>query len=64
MKIRAGLQSQLKDVDQLKNIADKDVTKQNKQLILTLDKQIKSFENKILELINFNEQLKSQYERI
>jgi len=64
VKIRAGLQSQLKDAEQLKNIADKDVTKLNKQLILTLDKQIKSIENKILELINSNEQLKSQYERI
>lgn len=64
VKIRAGLRNQLKDAEQLKNIADKDVTKLNKQLILTLDKQIKSIEDKILELINSNEQLKSQYDRI
>lgn len=64
VKIRAGLRNQLKDAEQLKNIADKDVTKLNKQLILTLDKQIKSIEDKILELINSSEQLKSQYDRI
>lgn len=64
VKIRAGLRNQLKDAQQLKNIADKDVTKLNKQLILTLDKQIKSIEDKILELINSNEELKSQYDRI
>ncbi|WP_300669516.1 IS110 family transposase [Soonwooa sp.] len=64
VKIRAGLRNQLKDAEQLKNIADKDVTKLNKQLILTLDKQIKSIEDKIFELINSNEELKSQYDRI
>lgn len=64
VKICAGLRNQHKDAEKLKNIAYKDVTKLNKQLIVTLDKQIKGIENKILELINSNEQLKSQYERI
>ena len=64
VKIRTGLQIQTKDAEQLKNIADKDVIEQNKQLILFLDELIKSIEGKILELINSNEQLRSQYKRI
>lgn len=62
--IKSGLLQQLHDFKQFKNLADKETIKLNQQLILTLGKQIKRIENKILNHSNDNAELKNQYERI
>lgn len=64
VKIRAGLLKQMKDLHFLKNYMEKDIIKLNQQLILLLDKQIKTIEKKIVEIIESNTELKDQYKRI
>lgn len=64
VKMRAGLLKQMKDLSFLKNQTDKEMIKLNKQLILLLDKQIKTIEKKMMQIIESNIELKDQYERI
>lgn len=60
VKIKVGLQNQLHDLKP----ENKDLIRLNKQLILSLNNQIKIIENKIVELINSDVELKDKYERI
>lgn len=64
VKVKAGLSKQMKDINFLKNHTDKDIIELNNQLILLLDKQIKTIEKKIVEIIESNEKLNDQYIRI
>lgn len=64
VKMRAGLLRQMKDLSFLKNQTDKEIIKLNRQLILLLDKQIKTIEKKMVEIIESNIELKDQYTRI
>jgi len=64
VKIKSGLQKQSRDMELLKNIVDKEMIKLNKQAIELLDKQIKTIEKKILDIINSNDDLKDNYDRI
>ena len=64
VKMRAGLLKQMKDLSFLKNQTDKEIIKLNRQLILLLDKQIKTIEKKMVEIIESNIELKDQYTRI
>ena len=64
VKIRSGLSRQMKDLEFLKHHTDQDILKLNQEMILLIDKQIKSIEKKIVEIIECNEILKDQYERI
>lgn len=64
VKVKAGLSKQMKDINFLKNHTDKDIIELNNQLILLLDKQIKTIEKKIVEINESNEKLNDQYIRI
>ena len=64
VKVKAGLSKQMKDIGFLKNHTDKDIIELNNQLILLLDKQIKTIEKKIVEINESNEKLNDQYIRI
>ena len=64
VKIKSGLLRQIQDLELLKNIADKEIININRQLIKTIEKQIKIIEDKILKLIFSNEELKEQFNRM
>lgn len=64
VKLKSGLLRQTQDLKLLKNIADKEIIKLNQQLIKTIEKQIKVIEDKILELIFSNDELKEQFNRM
>lgn len=64
VKIKSGLLRQMKDLCFLKNHTDKEIIKLNKQLILLLDKQIKTIEKKMVEIIESDIELKDKYARI
>lgn len=64
VKVKAGLSAQSQDKEFINLMADKQLLKLNKELIDVLDKQIEKIEEKILQLINSEETLKNQYNRI
>ena len=64
IKIKSSLQKQLKDIRHLKNCLDKEILEMNKRLIKNLDNHIKKIEDKIVKLINSDQNLNDQYKRI
>lgn len=64
IKIKSSLQKQLKDIKHLKNCLDKEVLELNKKLIKNLDNHIKKIEDKIVKLINSDQNLNDQYKHI
>lgn len=64
VKIRAGLLAQSADKEFIGAVADKQLLKLNKELLKVLDKQIAEIEQKLLTLVQEDDTLNDQYNRM